>query len=73
MANSEVASFGVIAAAKANEITVGTTAPVSPVTGNIWIDTTTTPGTIKIYASAAWQAVITNPAFASFLGQDFGG
>ena len=34
--------------------TYGTTAPSSPVTGQVWVDTNTTPPTGKVYSGSAW-------------------
>lgn len=54
MANTQVAGGDTILAAKSNEITVGTTAPSSPTTGWVWIDTSVTPKALKIWSGAAW-------------------
>ncbi len=49
----------------------GTSAPASPVTGQAWLDTTTTPATLKTYSGSAWEitpssAAITQADLTSF-------
>lgn len=73
MANSKLAAGDPITASKLNEITIGTTEPTSPTAGWIWIDTSVTPGIIKVYTGSAWEGLSANAAFSAFLGQDFGG
>lgn len=34
----------------------GTSGPASPVTGQLWLDTTTTPATLKTYNGSTWEA-----------------
>lgn len=40
----------------------GTTAPSAPVTGQLWLDTTTTPATLKTWTGAAWEIPPTGSA-----------
>lgn len=42
--------------ATVNRITTSATAPASPVNGDIWIDTSTTPAVVKTRISGAWYA-----------------
>lgn len=48
-----------IVADSANALAIGiyrgVTAPASPVTGQAWLDTTTTPAKLKTYTGAAWE------------------
>jgi hypothetical protein len=39
---------------------VGTTAPTSPVAGTTWLDTSTTPSTLKVYDGVNWQSNVVN-------------
>ena len=39
-------------------ITVSSTAPTSPYTGQLWLDTSTTPPALKIYDGSAWIGVV---------------
>lgn len=72
MANSQVAGGDAVTAAIENQVTVGTTAPTSPTTGWIWMDTSTSPPAAKTYDGSAWQPMgAVNAAYASFLGADF--
>lgn len=45
----------------------GTTAPASPVTGQMWFNTTTTAGVLNIYSGSAWVTVVdlTSPVFTN--------
>ena len=54
MANSELRSDQSISTQKANEITVGDTAPTNPQTGNIWLDTSEDPPDKKTYDGTSW-------------------
>lgn len=51
---------GGLAADSANALTVsiyrGTSGPASPVTGQLWLDTTTTPPVLKTWDGSAWEA-----------------
>lgn len=38
-----------------NSVTYGTTAPSSPVNGDIWVDTSVTPNVTRVRVSGAWQ------------------
>ena len=42
-----------------------TSAPASPVTGQLWCDTTATPCTLKQWDGAAWSAPIVNAAITT--------
>lgn len=59
------ANAGLVADA-ANALAVapyrGTTAPSAPVTGQLWLDTTTTPATLKTWTGAAWEIPPTGSA-----------
>ena len=41
--------------ATVNNVTYSSTAPTSPVNGDIWVDTSTSPYTAKVRVSSAWQ------------------
>lgn len=57
MAN-EVSPGQLITASKINDITVGSTAPASPTTGQVWVDTTTNPPTLKVRTSSnSWSGI----------------
>lgn len=38
-------------------LTVGTTAPASPYTGQLWVNTSTSPATLKVYDSTTFQTI----------------
>lgn len=65
MANDESNPAGgdTVPASKLNDITVGTTAPTAPVTGQVWIDTSGTP-ILKIWSGAAWATQFAVPALS---------
>lgn len=57
MAN-EISSGQLITASKINDITVGTPAPASPTAGQIWVDTSTNPPTVRVRTqSNTWAAL----------------
>lgn len=41
----------------AAKITVGSSTPVGPASGNFWLDTSLTPSDLKVYDSSAWFSV----------------
>lgn len=43
----------------------GASAPASPVTGQLWLDTTTTPATLKTYNGSAWEITPTGGVIVS--------
>lgn len=47
-------------AANRPKVTVGSSTPVSPTAGDLWVDTSATPNQLKFYSGSAW--VTTNPA-----------
>ncbi len=55
MATDKVASGDTILASKENDITIGTTAPTSPTTGWIWVDTSGTSPVLKKWNGSAWE------------------
>lgn len=55
MANDQALDGAVVAAPKVNDFTKGTTAPSSPVLGNIWADTNFTPAKLKVYNGSGWD------------------
>lgn len=57
MAN-EVSPGQLITASKINDITVGSTAPASPTTGQVWADTSTNPPTLRVRTSGGtWSGI----------------
>lgn len=56
MPNSKVAAGQAVTSAKANEITIGTTAPSVPTLGWVWVDTSTTTPVLKVWNGSAWVA-----------------
>lgn len=71
MPNDQVIPGGLITAAKANDITIGTNAPSTPTTGWLWIDTGSTPALLKVYNGSAWVLAMfgsATPAAVPFNG-----
>lgn len=57
MAN-ELSPGQIITASKINDITVGSTAPASPTTGQVWADTSTNPPTLRVRTSSGtWSGI----------------
>lgn len=54
MANTVVSAGSLITAAKGAEITAGVTAPASPTTGWLWLDTSVVPAVLRIYDGVGW-------------------
>lgn len=54
MANTVVVAGSLITAAKGGEITAGISAPASPTTGWLWLDTSVVPAVLRIYDGAGW-------------------
>lgn len=73
MASSKLAAGDAILATKLNEITMGSTAPLTPVQGWVWLDTSVS-GTPLVwqYNGTTWVSVGgANAAYSAFLGADF--
>lgn len=68
MANSQVTGGGAILASKENEITTGTTAPTSPSTGWLWVDTSSVPSVVKKWDGSAWNSVGILPTLIDAVG-----
>ena len=58
-----------------NITTYSSTAPASPASGDIWVDTSAVPNTTKVYTSGAWQVAARNTTNTNQLtdGANLGG
>lgn len=59
MAVTEVTTGALVTAAKGGELVVDVTAPASPTTGNIWMDTSGAVPVTRVWDGAEWQQVPT--------------
>ena len=58
MPNSEIPVLSLITAAKMNEITTGTTAPASPVQGQLWVDTSQARSYLQVRGAGQWDSML---------------
>ena len=56
----------------ASKITVGSSTPVDPVSGNFWLDTSSTPSKLKVYDASSWLDVQPQNALPTIRTTDAG-